>query len=230
MHSLFRVAFMQIKINIKLEDFKVNRVVKFFVLSDLFFLGGWGLVNPIFAIFVVENIPNTSALTVGALAFTYWIVKSIVQMPVAVALDKREGEKDDFYTLLFALVLSGFAAICFALVKDVFWLFVVQILHGASQALYTPSWSAIFSRHLDKERYAFDWSLDNTTISMASAIAGLVGGVVVSFFGFKTAFLFASVLSFVGAFILMFAPDLILPKPTLKVPFIRDHTPGNINQ
>lgn len=221
---------MQIKININLEQFKVNRVVKYFVLSDLFLISGWGLINPIFAIFVIQNIPGTTAFTIGALAFVYWISKAAVQMPIAILLDRKEGERDDFHTLIFALMLSGFAAMAFVAVKSVFWLFVVQIIHGLSQGFYAPSWSAIFSRHLDKEKYAFDWSLDSTTIGIAAAVSGLLGGAVVAVAGFPAVFLAASILAFVSAFLLLLIPNLIIPKISPEVPFMREHPPKSAGQ
>lgn len=221
---------MQIKININLEQFKVNRVVKYFVLSDLFLISGWGLVNPIFAIFVVNNIPGANPFTLGALAFVYWAAKAVVQMPVAILLDKKEGERDDFHTLIFALMLSGFAGMAFVAVKSIFWLFVVQIIHGAAQGFYTPSWSAIFSRHLDKEKYAFDWSLDSTTIGVAAAVSGLIGGVIVNFAGFPSVFFMASILAFASAFLLLLVPNLVIPKASSEATFMREHAPKSADQ
>lgn len=221
---------MQIKININLKNFQVNRIVKFFVLSDLFFLGGWGLINPIFAVFVLQNIPGSSLLIVGGLAFVYWVVKAIVQMPVSILLDKREGEKDDFYALIFALILAGFTAMLFTMADSILSIFIVQFLHAVALGFYTPSWSAIFSRHLDKEKYAFDWSLDSTTIGLASGVAGIFGGIIADSFGFSAVYIITSILSFTGAILLLVVPNLVMPKATIRFPFMKDHTPGNIGQ
>lgn len=221
---------MQIKVNINLNNFTVNRIVKYFVLSDLFFLGGWGLINPLFAVFVMQNIPGATLFTVGALASVYWIVKALVQMPVSILLDRREGEKDDFYALIFALVLAGFTAMLFTMANSITSIFVVHFFHAIALGFYTPSWSAIFSRHLDKEKYAFDWSLDSTAIGLASGVAGITGGLIANSFGFSAVFVITSILSFAGALLLLVVPNLVMPKPTLRVPFIKDHTPGNIQQ
>ncbi|PIR44285.1 hypothetical protein COV23_00610 [Candidatus Wolfebacteria bacterium CG10_big_fil_rev_8_21_14_0_10_31_9] len=221
---------MYIKINLNLNQFKINRVVKYFILSDLFLISGWGLINPIFAIFVIQNIPGTSAFIIGALAFVYWVSKAVVQMPMAILLDRKEGEKDDFHALIFALMLSGFAAMAFVAVKSVFWLFVIQIIHGIAQGFYTPSWSAIFSRHLDKEKYAFDWSLDSTTIGVAAAVSALIGGAIVSVAGFPAVFFMAGILSFSSAFLLILVPNLIIPKAMPEVPFMREHPPKSAAQ
>ena len=53
---------MKIRVNI---DIKVGRVVKFFVLSDLFFLAGRGFVDPIFSIFIIQKVQGANLATVG---------------------------------------------------------------------------------------------------------------------------------------------------------------------
>ncbi len=222
---------MRIRVDIKfdLKNLKINRLIKFFVVSDLLFLGGWGLINPIFAIFVVDKIPGANVLTVGAAAAVYWIVKALFQMPVALYIDKHEGEQDDFHALLTGLTLAGFAAIAFLLVRSVFGLLVVVFLQAVAYGFYTPSWSALFSRHLDKEHYAFDWALDSTTIGIASGVAAFLGGALASWLGFEAVFIGASVMSFAAAILLFFAPSLIFPKTTPAAPtVIRDHTPADI--
>jgi len=77
------------------ELFKINRVVRFLILSDLIFLSGWGLIDPIFALFVVRDVLGATIITVGAAISVYWITKSLAQIPIAIYLDKHEGERDD---------------------------------------------------------------------------------------------------------------------------------------
>ena len=217
---------MHIKINLNTKNFKVNRVIRFLVLSDLFFWGGWGLVNPIFALFVVQKIPGATAFTVGASFAVYWIVKALFQIPVSLYLDRHEGEQDDFHALILGLTIAGFAAISFLLVKTVLALFVVAFIQGIGYGLYTPSWSAIFSRHLDKEHYSFDWALDSTSVGIASSVAAFLGGAVASLFGFEAVFILTSILSLASAALLFFIPNLILPRATTpKQPIIPEHNP-----
>ena len=186
--------------------------------------------SPIFSIFIIQKIPGATLITVGTTIAIYWLTKSIVQMPVAVYIDRREGEKDDFYVLILGLLLGGFSAMLFALVKTIPALFGAIFLQGLAFGLYTPSWSAMFSRHLDKEHYALDWSLDSTTIGLASGITAFFGGALASFFGFETVFVFTGILSLASAALLLTVPNLIIPRPRAKEPLIRDHTPSNINR
>jgi DHA1 family multidrug resistance protein-like MFS transporter len=219
---------MKIKINI---DIKINRVIKFLVLSDLLFLGSWSLIQPIFAVFILEKVSGASLVTVGFVAGIYWLVKSLLQIPVANFLDRTEGEKDDFYALMLALVLAAVASFSFAFISKIWQLFLIQFIYAVSMGLYVPSWSGIFSRHLDEKRFSFDWSLDSTLIGLVSFFSAVLGGVLASWFGFPFIFFLVGIFSLGGAFLLFMAPNLIIPKAKkIEEAMTRDHSPADINR
>ena len=219
---------MKIKINI---DIKINRVIKFLVLSDLLFLGGWSLIQPIFAVFVINKVEGATLITVGLVAGIYWLVKSLFQIPVANFLDRTEGEKDDFYALMLALVLAAVASFSFAFISKIWQLFLIQFIYAVSMGLYVPSWSGIFSRHLDEKRFSFDWSLDSTFIGLVSFFSAVLGGVLASWFGFSFIFFLVGIFSLAGAFLLFMVPNLIIPgAKSGDEALSRDHSPADINR
>ncbi len=212
-------------------DIKVNSIIKHFLLADTIFLGGWGLIAPIFAVFVLDQVPNATIFTVGAASALYWIIKSVLQIPISIYLDKHEGERDDFYTLILSLALAGFSAMAFLLIKNITGLFIVQFIHAAAFALYTPSWSAMYARHLDKNHFSFDWSLDSTLLGVAHSITALLGGVMAVTIGFESVFILISILSFASVFVMFSVPHLIFPKTTNEGQIIfRDHSPRTIEK
>lgn len=219
-----------LNINFNFRNLKVNRLIRFFVISDLFLWSGWGLINPIFAIFIVNRIEGATVVTIGIASAVYWIVKALFQMPVALYLDKHDGERDDFHALVSGLILSGIAAFSFVLVRSPVGLFFVVFLQALAFGLYTPAFSAIFSRHLDKKNYAFDWSLDSTSVGLTLGITAFVGAALAEAFGFDVIFIITSVFSFASAVTLIFIPNLILPEVKTETPIIRDHSPANVGK
>lgn len=217
---------MKIKIDI---DIKINRVVKFLVLSDLLFLGGWSLIQPVFQIFIIKQVEGATLITVGLVAALYWLVKSFLQIPVANYLDTHDGEKDDLYALILALSLSAVASFLFSTVSQLWQLFAVQFIYAVAMGLYVPSWSGIFSRHLDDKRFSFDWSLDSTVVGITSFVTALLSGILAEKFGFSFVFVVVGILSLVSAILIFSVPDLVLPKK-LREEAIRDHSPANINR
>ena len=92
---------MRIKVNINI---KVGRLVKYFVISDFFLLAGWGLIDPVFSVFIIQRVVGGTLLTVGIAAAIYWITRSVLQIPIAKYLDSTPGEHDDFMALVGGLL------------------------------------------------------------------------------------------------------------------------------
>jgi len=219
---------MRIRININV---KVSRLVKYFVLCDLSLLAGWGLIEPVFSIFIIERVVGATLVTVGGAAAIYWLLRSVLQLPLANRLDRTPGEKDDFYALILGLFIASFSAVLFAFVTQVWQLYLVQALHAVGFALYAASWPAIFSRHLDKDRVSFDWALDSTGVGISSGISGFLGGVIANWFGFNAVFILASLFSVLAAVILILAPELILPKKTTdEIVAVKDGLAAKLNR
>jgi len=106
---------MKIRVNINV---KVGRVVKFFVLSDLFFLAGRGFVDPIFSVFIIQKVQGANLATVGIVTALYLILRSSLQIPIANYFDRTPGEKDDLMGLIGGLLLSGFCPLALDLCDE----------------------------------------------------------------------------------------------------------------
>jgi len=171
---------------------KIGKLVRLFVLGDLALLAGWGLIKPVFALFIIDKIAGATVVTVGIAAAVYWIVKAIVQLPIANFLDGTPSEKDDFIVLILGLLLASVSALTFIFIDRIWQLYTLEFIHAVAFAMYVPAWSGIFSRHLDKNHEALDWSLDNAGMSFAAGVTGLASGILVLYFGFKAIFYFGS--------------------------------------
>jgi MFS family permease len=186
----------------------INRIVRTLVISDFFLNLGWGLLSPIFAIYILQNItPENSASAVevaGFAALFYWITKSLFEIPFGYYLDKHHGEKDDLWfmtigTLIVAIVPIGF------IFSTVPWhIYLLQMLHAIGMAMALPSWLAIFTRHIDKGKEAFEWSIETTSIGAGAGIAGGLGGVMAGSLGFNALFIFVSIFTFIAGSLFLF--------------------------
>lgn len=200
---------MRIKIDINL---KLGRIIKYLILVDLIFFAGWGLIQPIFAVFIIENITGATVVTVGIFAAIFWTIKSTLQLPIARFLDKTPGEKDDFYALVSGFFLVSVSSFLFILVDNIWQLYLVQIVQATALALYAASFPAIFSRHIDQSRISFEWALDSSALGISVAVGGLLGGIIAKTFGFEAVFVLVAILSAASAMVLLLVPDIILPK------------------
>lgn len=202
---------MRIKVNINV---KVGRVVKFFVISDFFLLAGWGLIDPVFSVFIIQRVVGGTLTVIGIAAAIYWIIRSLAQIPIAEMLDRIPGEHDDFMALIGGLMLVGISAIAMCWVTQVWELYLIHAVQAVAFAFYYASWPTIYSRHLDKESISLDWSLDSSVSGIGAGITGFLGGVIADTLGYNWVFVGAGIMAFIAAFVLLAVPDLILPKPT----------------
>lgn len=207
----------------------INRVIKILVTSDFALNCGWGLLSPIFSLFIAQRITDgdiTKALEVAGLsAFFYWIPKSLLQIPIGRYLDKNHGEKDDFIFMVLGTFVMGFTPFIYLIASSPWHIYVAQIIHAIATSLVIPSWMAIFTRHIDKGKEALEWGLESTAIGMGAGVAAALGGTVASVFGFKIVLIFVGILTIISASLLILVRKDISPInktihfiPPLKTP------------
>lgn len=193
----------------------INKIVGVLIFSDFFLNLGWGLLSPIFAIFILENIakdPSRAAEIAGFSALFYWITKSFLEIPIGRYLDEKHGEKDDFWFMTIGLFVVALVPIGYLFATEPWHIYLFQILHAIGMAMALPSWLAIFTRHIDKGKEAFEWSMETTSIGAGAGIAGGVGGVIASILGFKILFIFVSILTLVAAILLLFVKNHVFTR------------------
>jgi MFS family permease len=95
-------------------------------------------------------------------------------------------------------------------------LYLVQVLYGIATALAYPGWISMFTRHVDKDKTGFEWSLYSTAIGIGSGLAAYGGGYLADTFGFYTVFIVVGVVSFIGSACLLLLRKEILMSHHLK--------------
>ncbi len=194
----------------------MNKVIRILISSNVFLNSGWGLLSPVFAIFIVQNIaggdPLAGAKVAGFAALAYWLTKSALQIPIGKYLDKNHGEKDDFWFMTAGLFLAGLAPFGFMISSQSWHIYSFQVLHAVGMAMMIPSWSAIFTRHIDKNKEAFEWGTNSTALGFGVGIAGAVGGIMAVFFGFNIIFILVGGFTIVSSVLMLRIRKEISPK------------------
>ncbi len=181
----------------------INKVVRTLVLGDIMFFSAFGLIGPIFAIFVTSQIAGATVATVGFAATINLLTRALLQMPVARYIDRHKGEKDDFKFMVAGSTLISIVPFAYLFVTTPIHLYLAQIVLGIGGALANPGWYAIFTRHIDKNKEGTEWTLENVGVGLAAATTAAIGGVLAQYFGFHNLFLIVGVLSLVGLIIQM---------------------------
>jgi len=191
----------------------INRIIRTMVISDLIMYSGWGLITPILAIYILEEIKGGNVQIAGIAVGIYWGVKALLQIPLSYFLDNNKGEKDDYYCLIAGIILVSLVPIGFIFASLAWHIYFFQIIRAVGMAMVVPSWAGIYTRHIQKKREAFCWGLDSSAVGIGLGIGGIVGGVIAKIFGFDFLFLSVSLMGIISAILLsLVGSKEILPK------------------
>lgn len=209
----------------KLKLPKINQVILVIVISEFILTTAFAFLAPFFSIFVTQQIIGGTVAVMGFAITIYWVTKSTLQLFVAHFIDKNYGEIDDFYFFLAGALLNAFFISLFYFATEVWHIYALHFLIGTADAMLVPPFYAIFTRHIDKGREGFEWSLYSSfSLGAGSALGGAVGGILATVIGFRAVFLLTSLLVFIFAVILLFLRPYIKPKVSEKVPrILLDH-------
>ena len=201
--------------SIKLEHYflkDINPVIRLLIISDTIFIGAAGLLGPIFALFIEDFIQGADASVAGLAAGIYLFTKSVLQIPIAHFVDRVRGEKDDFWLMFIFTILVALMPLLYLVITTPLQLYIVQFILGLFTAFTFPTYMAIFTRHIDKEKEGTEWGVYFTLTDLTSAALAAVGGYVATIQGFPVLIIAVVVVSFIGAL-------LLWPiKPYIKVP------------
>ncbi len=182
---------------------EINRTLKYLILADLAFWSGWGLVTPVFAIFIANHIIDGSAVVAGIAYGIYWTVKSLLQYPVGVFLDKNAGDRDDYTFLITGFLVAALIPLGYAFSEYSWQIYILQFFYGTAMAMAAAGWRALFTRSIDKGKEGSQWSLDDALLGFGQGMFGLMSGLAVFYFGFQLTFLVCSFLGIISVLFLL---------------------------
>ncbi len=162
------------------------------------FLSALGFITPIFAIFIADKIRGGGVEVVGFAAAIYWIGRSILEIPIAKFLDRTKGEKDDLYLLVVGYSICALVQFGYIFSFLPWHIYLLQGIYALGAALSWPAWAALFTRHIDKGKEGFEWSIEHVAFSLGTGITGALGGLMVANFGFEVVFIFTGIIALIG--------------------------------
>lgn len=183
----------------------MNKSLKVLLLNNSLFVLAGSLLGPLYAIFV-SNIDNkilsvsTSwfALMLSAVVFTY-----IVSL-----LGDKIVETE--YLLIAGYLVRAIVWFLFIFTNSLTMLIFLQILLGLGEALGNPSFDTIFAKHLDKGVQIKQYSNWKILEKIAGATGVLLGGIIVSNYGFTPLFISMSSLALITSITVFLVPRKLL--------------------
>lgn len=195
-----------------IAHYKINLVIKVLIISDFIFWSSYQLFGPFFAIFVTDKIDKGNIEVIGIASALYLVCKSLFEIPVGMYIDRSKSEKDDLYSAFLGTLIIGLLYFAYIFIDSVWELYLLQVLMGIAAAISYPGWCAIFTRHIDKGKEGFEWSLYDILSGIGMAGAAALGGFIIVSFGFNSLFIVIAIISIFSAFLLLLIQNKVYKK------------------
>ena len=192
---------------------KLNQVILIIVMAYFVLTAAAGFLPPLYAVFITTQIAGATVASVGIAITIYWVTKSVLQLFVARFIDRNHGEIDDFYFMIAGGLLNAIFISLYYFASGIGQVYLLQFLIGIADAMVIPPFYAIFTRHIDKGKEGFEWSLFSSfSVGAGAALGAILGGALGARVGFRAVFPMVGILTFVATVMLVFLKPYILPK------------------
>ena len=178
----------------------MNRTIKLLMLSDVFVLTGFGLIQPILAIFINEGVAGGSILTAGVASTLFLVTKSLVQLPFSRYID---NSKKKTRWLIVGTALIAAVPVMYIFIDNIYQVYLAETLYGIGSGLAYPTWVGLWSLNLNPGKESFEWSVYSTSTGLGTAATAAAGAALASFAGFTATFILTGLLCLLGCGILL---------------------------
>lgn len=182
-----------------MKAFHINKIILFLLLSDAFILTGFGLIDPIIAIYIDGNVEGGSILAAGLASTIFFVTKSVIQLPFSRYVDTHDHK---IKWLIVGSLLISIVPFIYIFAPSLYLIYLAQFIYGVGSGLAFPTWLGLWSTHLDKRHESFEWSLYSTTIGIGTAVSASIGAALSDFIGFQFTFAVVGIMSLTGCVVL----------------------------
>ena len=173
----------------------MNKTIKLLMISDIFLISGLGLIAPILAIYIKENLTGGTIFSAGFASTLYLVTKCIVQLPFSKYVDIHD---DKVKWLMLGALITSIVPFGYIFSTNIQHIYLIEIMYGIGSGLAFPTWLGLWSVNLDKKQESYEWSLYSTLTGLGTALTAAVGAAIANYFGFKTTFLLVGIISLIG--------------------------------
>jgi MFS family permease len=119
--------------------------------------------------------------------------------------------------LILGFLVSACCDISYTFVQNRWQLFAAQVVAGLATGLIEPAWDSLFTDDMEKSS-AKHWSIWAGGTHLAAGAAALIGGVIVSYFSFKTLFISMALIDVVATILAWGEAPANDTSPALQIP------------
>jgi MFS family permease len=161
----------------------MKHVMRILLASILLYYLAGGFFGPLYAVFV-EDIGG-DLFTAGS-AYALFSITSGVMLLLISRWEDHVKHQEKLFVLSNVFACAGFFG--YLVVTTPWEMFLVQVIFGIEFAVGAPAFDSLYSRSLDRGRYASEWGTFESTRMAVIGVAAVAGGAMADMYGFRVLF------------------------------------------
>lgn len=168
----------------------MNKSLKLLLSINSIFVFAGNLLGPLYAVYIQGLGGSIAVVSIT------WSVMLVTTTLVNFTLI-RYGDKikEHEYFLIIGFLLRSATWIGFIFAGNIYNIIILQIILGIGEAVGSTGFDAIMAEHLDKSSHIRDYAVWKTISNLLAAVATMIGGFVVTLYGFSPMFVFMGVVA-----------------------------------
>ena len=176
------------------SHFRINPLIKAFIISECFLWSGWNSISPIFAIFAINNIVG-GKIEIAASGYSIHLVfRVLFELILGRFLSTAKEAKMLQMTILGILMITV-SYIGFIFTNTILVFFLFYAIAGIGFGIASPAKGALFTSHIDKNKASIEWGVTDAASFISIALASSLGGFIVGQYGFRMLFVISAILN-----------------------------------
>lgn len=184
---------------------KNNLALKALFIANSIYLFAALLLGPLYAVYIQRI--GGGILIVSISTGVFYVASTLFLIFMS-----RWGDRVKEKELLLAVsyVIRGIGFLAFIFINSSLYLILIQIVFGLGDALGTPTFGALFAKHIDKKVEVMEYSDWTLVANLVMALGTILGGFIVSSLGFNFLFVAIAILCFMSAFWILLTPRKVI--------------------
>ncbi len=178
---------------------KLNRVVIYLTISDVFTWGTFMILSALTGLYLAQKLGQNAIQFVGIGTAIYFLTRAIFQIPLGRITDKYKNDKDEILILFVGILLMGVPFIFYPYISLPIHYYLLQFVFGIGVAFNVTNWRKLFALNVDGGREGRQYALYETIVSACTAVLSIVGGIIANL----GTIYFDMVISFAGIVIML---------------------------
>ncbi|MBT3230227.1 MFS transporter [Candidatus Uhrbacteria bacterium] len=182
-----------------------KRALNVLVVTNALILIAGAMMGPIYALFVEEIGGNLLDASIAGAIFA--LAAGMTVLIVGRITDKIKQQR---YVVIFGYLMMALGFFLYLFVNSIWFLFAIQIIIGFGEAIYSPAFDAIYSKHTTKHHEGREWALWESMMYFTTAFGAMAGGLLAYNFGFNAIFIVMAGLCIISALYLTLISKKVL--------------------